>query len=156
MKKEKNIETSVLVVEDNLMIWENMMIQLSNVSCASEAPLEKMAFPKWSVLVIVLGFLLIKHDVLLCLLLIGGGVGWIFIWDHVNKEREQKKILSIVMNSGDCYCFVFKDKEFLHRVMVAFRHIFRENGTTNRKIVIDMKKAKINGNLNMMNNNKFD
>lgn len=155
MKKEKRIETPTLMVDGNLMIWENMMIQLTNVSCASEAPLEKMSFPKWSILVIVLGFWFCESNILICLLLIGVGIGWIVAWDRVNKEREQKQVLSIVMNSGDCYCFVFNNKKFLHRVMLTFKEIFKDNRTMDQKIFIDMKNAVIKGSLHMMNDNKF-
>lgn len=48
MKQEKSIETPQLLVKGNLIIWEKMMIQISGISYLSEAPLDKLPFPKWS------------------------------------------------------------------------------------------------------------
>lgn len=155
MKRENGIETSKLVVKDKIMIWDNTMLQLSNVSSVSAAPMERMAFPKWSVLLMVLGFLFVQYDMLLCLLFIGGGLGWIIAWDQINKAREQKKVLSVVTNSGDKYYFVFKDEKFLRKVLYTFKEIFNDKGTPNPMIVVDMKNSIVKGNLHMMNNSKL-
>lgn len=73
MKKEKSIETPELLIKGNIMSWEGMMIQLSNVSCISTAPLELMGFPIGSIVLLFIGIFILEYNAALGMVLVIGG-----------------------------------------------------------------------------------
>ncbi len=59
-KKEKSIETPELLIKGNIMCWEGTMVQLSNISCISTMPLEQLEFPKYALLLLLGGFIVLE------------------------------------------------------------------------------------------------
>lgn len=89
LKKEKSIETPELKVKGNIMSWDGMMIQLSNVSSVSTAPLDQLAFPMLSVLLIFVGIVGLKQELFFGVLLLVLGGAWIYGWYYINNTTLQ-------------------------------------------------------------------
>lgn len=77
---EKVIKTPSLCIRKNIMMWEDTMIQLSNVSYVSASNIAATVFPVWAAVMILAGLLLISQSVLVALVLIGLGGLWIYLW----------------------------------------------------------------------------
>lgn len=151
MNHEKSIETSQLLIKGNLIIWEKMMIQISSISYVSEAPPDKKPFPIWSLLPTFLGVYLFQYNKMMSFFVISIGLGWMFVWLLVNKARQEKRILTLAMNSNERLCFQFNDKVFLHKAMTILRAILMNGGLGGKSIVINIKDNKINGDAGILN-----
>lgn len=150
-KKEKSIETSELLLKGNIMSWEGMMIQLSNISCVSTAPLEQTAFPMLSILLIFAGLVGLKVNVLGGILSLAIGCGWIYAWYYVNEKRKSDTILSIAMNSGNSLQFIIKNKEFLQKVLHVLEEIIIHGGVGKQNVTINIRGNTITGNAQVLN-----
>lgn len=139
---EKFIETPSLIIKQNIMTWDNTIIQLSNISYISASNLETITFPFWSALLILGGFLIFGEMALLALALIAVGAVWIYSWYTENEKRKKGAILTIRMNSGHNLYFTFENKDFLLKVLDVLEHIII-NGSTSSPISINIKDCKI-------------
>lgn len=151
LKKEKSIETPELKVKGNIMSWDGMMIQLSNVSSVSTAPLDQLAFPVLSVLLIFAGIVWLKQELFLGVLLLMFGGAWIYGWYYINNKRKLNTILSIVMNSGSNLQFVISNKSFLDKVLQVLELIIIEGDIGKQNITINIKGNTISGNAKVLN-----
>ncbi len=151
LKKEKSIETPELKVKGNIMSWDGMMIQLSNVSSVSTAPLDQLAFPMLSVLLIFAGIVGLKQELFFGVLLLVLGGAWIYGWYYINNKRKLNTILSIVMNSGSNLQFVISNKSFLDKVLQVLELIIIEGDIGKQNITINIKGNKISGNAKVLN-----
>lgn len=79
MTMKKSIETNTLKIKGNIMCWDDTMVQLSNVSCISTSPLEQNAFPKYSILMIIVAILLFGRNILVSIILLVGGIACIYM-----------------------------------------------------------------------------
>lgn len=139
---EKAIETPSLTVKKNIMVWENTMIQLSNVSYISSSDIESLPFPIWTLLPIIAGLYLLGESFLLGVIVIAIGAVGIYLWYKKNEERTQGAILTISMNSGNKIYFRFTNKEFLHQVTNVLEDIII-NGGAQGSVEINIKNNKI-------------
>ncbi len=151
LKKEKSIETPELKVKGNIMSWDGMMIQLSNVSSVSTAPLDQLAFPILAVLIFFVGILSIKQEAFFGILLLVFGGAWIYGWYYFNNKRKLNTILSIVMNSGSNLQFVISNKSFLDKVLQVLELIIIEGDIGKQNITINIKGNTISGNAKVLN-----
>ncbi|EOS46874.1 hypothetical protein V1226_09480 [Lachnospiraceae bacterium JLR.KK009] len=151
LKKEKSIETPELKVKGNIMSWDGMMIQLSNVSSVSTAPLDQLAFPMLSVLLIFVGIVGLKQELFFGVLLLVLGGAWIYGWYYINNKRKLNTILSIVMNSGSNLQFVISNKSFLDKVLQVLELIIIEGDIGKQNITINIKGNTISGNAKVLN-----
>ena len=87
MEKEKSIETKQLMIKGNIMSWEEMMIQLSNVSCVSVSELNTIRFPLLALVFVIVGIALIQAEPTLGIAGLGVGLGWIVWWANANEKR---------------------------------------------------------------------
>ena len=151
LKKEKSIETPELKVKGNIMSWDGIMIQLSNVSSVSTAPLDQLAFPMLSVLLIFVGIVGLKQELFFGVLLLVLGGAWIYGWYYINNKRKLNTILSIVMNSGSNLQFVISNKSFLDKVLQVLELIIIEGDIGKQNITINIKGNTISGNAKVLN-----
>lgn len=156
MRKEKSIETPKLLIKGNIMSWEGTMIQLSNVSCVSTEPLEQIEFPKLSILLLVAGFLGLKYNPLIGILLMIGGAAWIYAWYYYNNLRKLDTILNIIMNSGNNLRFIISNKSFLDNVLGVLEQIIIDGGVGGQQNVsINISECEITGNAKVLNDLNF-
>ncbi len=151
MRKEKSIETSELLVKGNIMSWEGMMIQLSNVSCVSTAPVEEIAFPLFSIIILIIGLVALTQKPIIGILLLAGGVAWIYGWYYFNNQRKSNTILSIVLNSGNNLQFIIGNKSFLDKVLQVLEQIIINGGVGGQSVTINIRGNKISGNASVLN-----
>lgn len=139
---EKTIETPSLTVKKNIMVWENTMIQLSNVSYISASSIEDLPFPMWTLLPIIAGLLIMIKSFLIGLLIAAIGIFAIYLWSKENDERTKGAILTISMNSGNKIHIRFEDKGFLNEVTRVLEDIII-NGGAKSPIEINIKGNQI-------------
>lgn len=154
MEQEKSFETANLLIKGNLIIWDKMLIQISSIAYLSEAPLDKLPFPKWSLLPAVFGIYVFTINVVLGFVILCIAIGWLLIWLQINKMRQEKRILTIGMNSGERMIFRFNDKTFLHKAMKVLEAILINGGLGSKNVVINIKDNKFSGTASFLNNMK--
>ena len=147
---EKVIETPSLRIRKNIMMWEDTMIQLSNVSYVSASNIATTVFPVWAALMILAGLLVISESVLVALVLIGLGGLWIYLWYQGNVQRKQGAILTIRMNSGHTLQFTFNNKAFLLEVLKVLENIIVDG--TDSQVSINISNSTISGNARVLEN----
>lgn len=152
MEKEKSIETKQLLIKGNIISWENTMIQLSNVSSISTLSLEPLEFPKAVFFVFIAGLIMMmKFNAGIGVFMLVVSVVWLYKWYTENQQRNSKKALKIVMNSGYSFCIIFNDQTFLQTVLKILKLIFIEGGVGEQNIVINLQNSKISGNARVLN-----
>ena len=134
----QRVDTDFLYIQDNIMRWSDTIIQISNIAMVSIANIGTKPFPLLSVLLIMLGLGAFNLSVLLGLLLTGGGVAWIVIWNQQTEKEKQMQLLRISLNSGVYYTILFHNKKFLADVFnrigeIIGRPIGQRNLTINVK-----------------------
>lgn len=149
------IDTPQLFLKGNIMCWDGMMIQLSNVSCISTMPLAQAAFPLPAIVIILLGLFAFKYSAVAALVLICGGGFWIYSWYRTNVERKKNTILNIVLNSGNQLQIIINNKDFLNKVLKVLEHIIIDGGVGNKKVAINIEGCQITGNASVLNDVYF-
>lgn len=139
---EKYIETPSLLIKNNIMTWDNTMIQLSNISYISAADIALIRFPRWIVIAILAGLFFLGEQALLAFFLMTAGAVGMYFWYMENEKRKLGAILTIRMNSGHNLYFTFEDKEFLIRVINVLERIII-NGGVNSPVSINIKGCTI-------------
>lgn len=156
MEKEKSIETKQLLIKGNIMSWEEMMIQLSNVSCVSVSDLNKVPFPRLALIFIIAGIVLTQISPPLGIVVLCGGIGWIIWWANDNDKRRASKKLNILVNSGHTFQIIFSDRDFLKEILEILEIIIREGGIGNNSISINVKDCRIGGDAHILNDLKMN
>lgn len=145
------IDTPQLFLKGNIMCWDGMMIQLSNISCISTMPLVQAAFPFISIVLILIGFLAFTYNVIVALILLGAGAFWMYSWDQTNEERKRNTILNIVLNSGNQLQFIINNKDFLNKVLKVLEQIIIDGGVGKQDVSINIQGCQITGNAKVLN-----
>lgn len=147
---EKVIETPSLRIRKNIMMWEDTMIQLSNVSYVSASNIAATVFPVWAAIMILAGLLFISRSAAVALVLIALGGLWIYLWYRENEKKRQGAILTIRMNSGHIFQFIFKNKDFLLDVLHVLENIIVDG--TDSQVSINISNSTISGNARVLEN----
>ena len=155
MEKEKSIETAQLLIKGNIISCDGMLIQLCNISCISTIALEQLAFPALSIVILLFGLFMLTQKVIVGILLLMIGAAWIYGWYYINNQRKLKKILNIVMNSGNSLQFIFTNQSFLVKVLHVLEQIIINGGVGKQNVVINVHGNTITGNANMLNDLKL-
>ena len=149
---EKSISTEFLYIKQNIMTWDNTIIQLSNVSFVSADKREPLKLPMAALGLFLLGFVFFKYSVGLALILLAIGGVWGYLWYSENQRRAEGAVLTIRMNSGHTLYFDFETKEFLNTVVDVLEHIIIDGCTGAQNIEISIKNSKISGNASVLSN----
>ena len=148
---EKCIRTMKLNIMGNMMTWQGMLVQLSNVSYITTDELEAIAFPWISIMIIFVGFIFAMISFLFTIVAIALGVGLIYLWYKQEQKRKSSARLTLCMNSGDKLALVFLDRSFLTKVMHVLEKIILEGGIGNNEITIDLSGAQFHGDASVLN-----
>lgn len=143
MKKlmdSKTIETELLKVRGDLIIWQNTMIQISNIAMISTDDILGKPFPIWSAIILFLGAIIIGSNKVIGISLILLGGIWIAWWYKQNQQRKEYKMLNFLLNSGDKFSLVFYDQDFLKKVTTVLRDILAEN-RKDAKVTFNIKDS---------------
>jgi len=154
--KAKSIKTRELLIKGNIMSWEGTMIQLSNVSCISTSPLEKVEFPILSILILAVAFFYLKNKSIIGVIFLAVGLAWIYYgWYRINEKRKLETILSVSMNSGMNLRFLFSNGVFLDDVLQVLEEIIIEGDIGEQNVSINIQGCEISGNASLLNNFKL-
>lgn len=152
---DNTIKTDNLIIRDNIMEWGNTMIQLSNVCSISTATFVKNTpnpLLAVGILLIVLGVLIsIFSPATGIIFLIAGAIAAYMGYKKKNNP-EKTMTLSIMMNSGSVFEFLFYDESFKIQVLHVLETIISGGNSLHiGDINIDIKNNHIDGNLEFMN-----
>lgn len=142
-KDAKKIETKNLRIEKNIISFNDLILQISNISQVSIEPLPKKNFNIISIVTLFLGiFGLIQRDekiqiygILFILITIG-----YFIWLYVVNSAKGK-YLYLYMNSGSYYYIFCRNELFLDSVMDVIESCINNHYT--KEINIDLVDCKL-------------
>lgn len=149
---EKSIETELLTIKGNIMSWEGMMIQLSNVSCISTSDISLLPFPLASLFFVFAGIFLLRISVVWSLIFVFVGAVLIYQWYQENRKRKLRTNLNIIMNSGNNLSFVVGNKKFLKEMLIVLKKIIINGGVGNQSVLIDIKGCNISDNAHFLDN----
>lgn len=139
MSKKKEIKTEKLRIHKNIIEWENSMLQLHNISHISTNQMELQEFPKWGVILCIVGILVITRSATFGLICFVLAAGIIYNWYSENERLKTETALSIKMNSGNNIVFIFNNKEFLNNVWEVLREIIASGNSKGSDVVINIK-----------------
>lgn len=168
----RTVKTGSLEVNGHLLQWEDVIIQISNISLITSADMARPPLPKSGIGLSVMGVMIFSslyeltsrfsspyryYDsdssgsgafvvlVLLALAFLGIGVYLIYRWYLDYKATREYKYMHILTNSGYTYSILFENERFLQDVMDTFSGIFREGSKAETNFYIDIKHSKIIG-----------
>lgn len=142
--KEKFIETKNLRIAGHLLQWEDVVIQISNVSMITTASVQPPIFPIWALIMGCAGLACMAFAWPLGLLLLALTVLVFYLWHKEVEKKKKLKALSIHLSSGRIFSILFPNIEFLNTVLRVFANIFEEGGqTANTTYQIDIQNCKI-------------
>lgn len=131
--KNKPIETPLLKVLNNTIVFDNTVYQIRNISTVALADLTKTyaintSVPSWYWFLLVLGFCLIFAFIGVFILMF---VAWLF-WQHRNleKSRTVKRYgLRISMNSQEEVILTSNSKDFVLAIVLTLHRIMNTEET---------------------------
>lgn len=145
---DKYIKTESFQITKNVLMWNDSMIQLSNVSLITTAPLPAIWFP-WYPLAALLFYLGLTNlskrghfSFAACLiLLVGAAIGY---WQYQkNENRKKATVLTLQMNSGMGYQFLIKEKEVMEKIRIVLEKIIADGGIGERSVSINIQDCTI-------------
>ena len=122
------IDTPYLRIRGNCLEFQNVCIQLSNISVLTTSNVNG---PAVSLLIssgalVLLGGMLMVIQAIVGFILMGIGCLLIFGWLRDNSMARQSKQLTIITNSGNIFPIVFSDQKFLGRVVDVILDMIRD------------------------------
>lgn len=142
-RKEKTVETRNLQIKGHLLQWEDVAIQISNISLVTSSDVQPSQFPVGVVVLIVLAFALIFFNVIFGLILLALAVLVCYLWYRENEKKKKLKFLHLQLNSGTTFSILFQSKEFLNEVLTVFSNIFEDGGKVSSEYYFDLKNCTI-------------
>ena len=144
MADNKIINSEFLEIKGNLVKCNRTIIQMSNISMLTTTDFAKVPFPIWTIFIGLLGlYCMIQGEMsafLLGILLVAVPVLAIWFWKEKMNRVEQTKKLNFVLNCGTTYTIIFKDLEFLNKVVSVFTNILADSDK-NQNIYFDIKNG---------------
>ena len=158
-ENEKGITVDSLNITRNIMMWDETMIQLSNVSSITTRQLNPIYVPWYPIAVILflLGLLRTRSysGRMMGFWMIVAGVVIAFWCYFMNLNRKEKIILTIQMNSGVNYYFMLKEKRVRNQLLAVLEKIIADGGVGNASISISVKDCTIRDNAQLFNGVKI-
>ncbi len=149
--KEKQVKTQRLSIVGHLLRWDDVVIQISNISLISTSNLQQTPMPFWAIILIVFGVVLLPIIWWASLLCLALGILVIWAWYKETKKTEKYKYLNIQLNSGRMFSLLFENQEFLNQVLDVFANIFEDDNdqAQNRDIRIDIQNCHVDDRSNL-------
>ena len=139
MDKENNVyKDSNLEIRDNILKFNDHVIQLSNISSVSVSPMEKQKIPNELYLGILVGLVCFAFMPPVGLIITGAALFMIF--KIISNNNSLGFYLKIELNSGANMYFNADDKNFLIKIVAVMENCFNDK---NSSVFIDMKNSNI-------------
>ena len=78
-ENELKIEGGKMTIKGNIMILDELIVQLSNVSCITTQGLGRTPFPFVSLIIVLIGIILMSREQMWGIAVIAAGVAWIIV-----------------------------------------------------------------------------
>lgn len=141
MKDIKEIKTSNFKIENNIISFNDSLLQISNISQIDIAPIPKLKVNLWIVIIAaVLGATMISSYPF-GVLMLAVAIGYPICVYLINKNNEEKRFLNISLNSGYMYCIFCSDKKFLKNVRMVIEYCINHHWT--QSINIDFNNCEL-------------
>ncbi len=144
MNKEKAFYTSNFKIENNIISFNDVLLQISNISSVSIEPIPKKNFNMWFIIIFVLGLFgatQIDKDIkvigIFLIIIAVVYVSW-FLWENYGNDA---KYLNIFLNSGILYYIICEDEIFLQSVIEVIEYCINHHYIKN--IQIDFNKCRL-------------
>lgn len=149
--KEKQVKTQRLSIVGHLLRWDDVVIQIGNISLISTSNLQQTPMPVWAIIMSVIGVVLLPIIWWASLLCLALGILVIWAWYKETKKTEKYKYLNIQLNSGRMFSLLFENQEFLNQVLDVFANIFEDDNyqAQNRDIRIDIQNCHVDDRSNL-------
>lgn len=149
--KEKQVKTQRLSIMGHLLRWDDVVIQISNISLISTSNFQQTALPVWTIFLFVIGVILLPFIWWAGLLCLALGVFVVWVWYKENQKTKKYKYLNIQLNSGRIFSLLFENKAFLNQVLDVFANIFEDEDSQakNRDIRIDIQNCHVEDRSNL-------
>ena len=151
MEKELKIGPEKLLIQGNIMAWQDNMIQLSNVSFVSASEVSALPFPTYSLLVLLGGIILLYFTLSIGILVLILYALSIVCWYMLNEEHRNGLILTILLDSGHSFQLVFQNREFVQEVLKLLMEVLADGNKQNRSILINIGDCTIEEKENVLN-----
>lgn len=144
MNKEKIISTSNFKIENNIISFNDVLLQISNISSVSVEPVAKKKFEPWFIVIFFLGiFGAMQPDEDI------KGFGIVFVvisvayicWLLIENYGKNEKYLYISLNSGFLYYIICENERFLQSVMEIIEYCINHHYIKN--IQIDFNECRL-------------
>lgn len=112
---DKEIITEQLTIKDNLLKFKDMTMQLSNISQIYDGKL-KFKISKWIIILLLISFVGLFSENFKTIGIVGLLISGGYIFFVYQKYMENRIYLFFILNSGQTYRLMFKDKTFLDQV----------------------------------------
>ncbi|AEA93803.1 DUF6232 family protein [Enterococcus faecalis] len=140
-KSEEEIETNHFIIKDNILRFDHLTLQLSNIS-RIYAGTKRMRIPVMAISIFVLAFGTIRFEGLRWISLIIMGLTGLYIYMVYQRHQSNKEYLIFQLNSGDNYSLYFQDSEFLNKVRNAVEAAFNHKICIQKSILRNKKLFK--------------
>ena len=144
----REIKTEILKIHGNCMEFNDIVIQLSNISLISTEDIAPAKFPMGALGLVFLGlvmlFLKLTPIILLGLAFSAVGGFLIYKWYSESEKTKELKKLLLATNSGNVFTIVFEDQPFLEKVLQVLKEIISNPGHMS-DITINVKENTFTG-----------
>lgn len=117
--EKKVIDTPYIKIKENILIFENYILQISSISRISIVPVEKVKYPIMPFVLVIIGLMALTtmNPIGLIIGILLTGYGGFVIYKIYTDNSNRGNHLVIELNSGGTFRILFRDWEFLHEVM---------------------------------------
>lgn len=151
MEKDLKIGPEKLLIQGNIMAWEDNMVKLSNISLVSASDISAMPFPMYSLIVFLIGLVLLYFMPSIGILVLVLFATGIVCWYVLNEEHRKGLILTILLDSGHSIQLVFQNREHVQQVLKILQEILADGNIHNRSILINIEDCTIEEKENVLN-----
>ena len=144
MSKEKKISTSSFEIENNIISFNDCLLQISNISHISVEPPPKKKFKLWTLFSLIVGIYMLQsieqYLIVLGVILLIAELLYVFMFFMISTDNGTR-YLHIYLNSGAIFYFYCEDDEFVKRVLEVLKYCMNDHSARNVKI--DFKQCKL-------------
>lgn len=148
--KAKELDNLEFKITGDIIKWKGSVIKIANISYVTNDKFETPAFPKLSVVLIVLGWMFKYFNTAAFGACVVIGIAWICYWYYKKTELENKTLLTLAMNSGTKIPIVFHDKEFLFKVLNVLEEVMKAGNIGQQNISVSIANCDISGNAKIL------
>ena len=129
MDKKNIVSTPQFEINENVIRYDQTIIQLSNVARCEVGKMPKEPYPIWAIVLGIVGILLLFTRpfkfIAVCLILVSCAILGFIYW----KNQELVRYLILELNSGKMLLFTCYNTSFLEDAQKAVIDCFNDRGT---------------------------